>query len=251
LTTLSLFASLFLFGCGANTTTSPVQVPGREATTKGAILEAGAAALQAMPPIQQLNMYFDGLHFAADNMGQQMEAHHYCAQLNEEVFQCALFDGNGADAKLIGVEYIISERLFAQLPVQEKAFWHSHRYEVKSGQLIMPGIPTRIEREAMETLVSTYGKTWHAWHTDHGDQLPYGIPQLMMGFTADGQANPALIQARDQRFGVSTNAKAQDRQGIPLPPIQPGADAWKDGTTVQLSTTKASVRNVHQSRDAR
>jgi hypothetical protein len=47
------------------------------------------------------------------------------------------------------------------------------------------------------------------------------------------------------------NAKAQDRQGIPLPPIQPGADAWKDGTTVQLSTTKASVRNVHQSRDAR
>jgi Protein of unknown function (DUF1264) len=244
LTALSLFASLILMSCGAHTTVSPVQVPGREVTTKSAVLEAGAAALQAMPPIQQLNLYLDGFHFAADDMGHQMEAHHYCAQLNEEVHQCALYDGNGADAKLIGVEYIIGERLFSQLPSQEQPFWHSHRYEVKSGQLIMPGIPTRVEREAMEKLVSTYGKTWHAWHTDRGDQLPYGIPQLMMGFTADGQAHPALIQARDQRFGVSTDAKAQDRQGIAAPPVQPGADAWQDGTTVQLGTSEAPVRNL-------
>jgi hypothetical protein len=248
---LGLLVSLVLVSCGAKTTTSPVQAPGREVTTKSAVLEAGAAALQAMPPIQQLNLYLDGFHFAANDMGHQLEAHHYCAQLNEEVHQCALYDGNGTDAKLIGVEYIISERLFSPLPPQEKAFWHSHRYEVKSGQLIMPGIPTRIEREAMENLVSTYGKTWHAWHTDRGDQLPYGIPQLMMGFTADGQANPALIPARDQRFGVSTDAKAQDRQGIPSPPIQPGADAWKDGTTVQLGTTQVPVRNVSQGRTAR
>ena len=251
LTALCLLASLFLFGCGANTTTSPVQVPGRATTTKSAVLEAGAAALQSMPPLQQLNMYLDGLHFAADDMSHQIETHHYCAQLNEEVHQCALYDGNGAEAKLIGVEYIISERLFSQLPPQEKAFWHSHRYEVKSGQLIMPGIPTRIEREAMEKLVSTYGKTWHAWHTDRGDQLPYGIPQLMMGFTSDGQASPALLQARDQRFGVSTDAKVQDRQGIPSPTIQPGADAWENGSTVQLGTTKVPVRNLHGGREAR
>jgi hypothetical protein len=225
LTALSLFASLVLMSCGANTTPSPVQVPGREVTTKSAVLEAGAAALQAMPPIQQLNLYLDGFHFAADDMGHQMEAHHYCAQLNEEVHQCALYDGNGADAKLIGVEYIISERLFSQLPSQEKPFWHSHRYEVKSGQLIMPGIPTRVEREAMEKLVSTYGKTW--------------------------QANPTLIQACNQRFGVSTDAKAQDRQGIPAPPVQPGADAWQGGTTVQLGTREVPVRNVRQGRQTR
>jgi hypothetical protein len=97
----------------------------------------------------------------------------------------------------------------------------------------MPGFPTRIEREAMGKLVSTYGKTWHAWHTDRGNQLPYGIPQLMVGFTAGGKATPALIQARDQRFGVSTDAKAQDRQSIPSLPIHLGADAWKDGITVQ------------------
>jgi hypothetical protein len=237
-------ALLLLIGCGANTSPSRVTVPGAEITTKSTALEAGAAMLQAMPPIQQLNLYLDGFHFYADDMGHQIEAHHYCSMLNEEFHQCAIYDGNGSDAKLIGLEYIVSDRLFAQLPPEEKAFWHSHRYEVKSGQLIMPGIPTRVEREAMEKLVTTYGKTWHAWHTDRGDRLPYGIPQLMMGFTADGQANSALIQARDRSFDISTDAKAQDRQSIPMPNIQRGADAWQDGTTVQLGTQEMRVRNI-------
>ena len=93
-----------------------------------------------------------------------------------------------------------------------------------------------------------YGKTWHTWHTAQGDPLPYGIPHLMMGFTADGQANPSLIQDRDRRFGVSTDAKAQDRQGIPSPSIQPGADAWQDGTTVQVDTKQVPVRNLNPGR---
>lgn len=244
-------ALLVLIGCGANTSPSRVTVPGAEASAKSTALAAGAAMLQAMPPIQQLNLYLDGFHFYADDIGHQLEAHHYCSVLNEEFHQCAIYDGNGADAKLIGLEYIVSEHLFAQLPPEEKAFWHSHRYEVKSGQLIMPGIPTRVEHEAMEKLVTTYGKTWHAWHTDRGDRLPYGIPQLMMGFTADGQANSALIQTRDRRFDTSTDAKAQDRQSIPVPTIQRGADAWQDGTTVQLGTQEMRVRNIRGGRVAR
>ena len=35
--------------------------------------------------------------------------------------------GACAGARLIGVEYIISERLFKALPEEEKRFWHSHR----------------------------------------------------------------------------------------------------------------------------
>lgn len=29
-----------------------------------------------------------------------------------------------------------------------------------------------------------------------------GPPQLMMAFTADGQLNPALLEARDKRLGA-------------------------------------------------
>ncbi len=117
----------------------------------------------------------------------------------------------------MGVEYIISAKLFAGLPEREKALWHSHVHEVKSGQLIAPGIPEVAEHELMEKLIHTYGKTWHTWHTDLDKDLPRGMPQLMMGFTADGQASPAMIAARDARLGVSSEDKRKRRADIPQP----------------------------------
>lgn len=33
---------------------------------------------------------------------------HPCAALTEEVRQCVIYDGNGKQAKLMGIEYIIS-----------------------------------------------------------------------------------------------------------------------------------------------
>jgi hypothetical protein len=60
----------------------------------------------------------------------QVEAHHYCSHLNEEVRQCILYDSDSPNARLIGVEYIISRRLFEALPEEEKKYWHSHVYEV-------------------------------------------------------------------------------------------------------------------------
>src|SRR5688572_23182636 len=127
----------------------------------------------------------------------QMEAHHYCTHLNEDAIQCVIFDGNGGDAKLMGVEYIVSGTLFATLPTDEKRLWHSHVHEVRSGQLIAPGVPEVAEHELMEKLAGTYGKTWHTWHTDRDLELPLGIPMLMMGFTRDGQIDEQMVKERD------------------------------------------------------
>jgi hypothetical protein len=220
--------------CGDNTTESPVTAPGASTSVKVQVLEAGAAALQNKPPIEALNAYLDGFHFYNGKMDAQMEAHHYCSILNDDVIQCVIYDGNVRDAKIMGVEYIISAKLFAALPAPEKSMWHSHVHEVKSGQLVAPGIPQMAERELMEKLVHTYGKTWHTWHTDLDKELPLGVPQLMMGFTADGQADPAMIAERDRRFGIDSHDKRRDRQGIPEPSIDPGADGWQHGKTVQI-----------------
>jgi hypothetical protein len=135
----------------------------------------------------------------------------------------------------MGVEYIVSEKLFKTLPEAEKALWHSHVHEVKSGQLIAPGIPQVAENALMKMLIGTYGKTWHTWHTDIDRQLPMGAPQLMMGFTADGQADPAMVAARDQRFDVDSAQKKLARADIPPPAIAPGADSWRDGRIVQIA----------------
>lgn len=69
------------------------------------------------------------------DISKQVEAHHYCMHYNQDMRQCAIFDSPEADARLIGVEYIISEKLFDTLSDEEKKLWHSHEYEVKGGIL--------------------------------------------------------------------------------------------------------------------
>lgn len=230
-----LWVAVGLTGCAGGNTSSPVDAPGAAKSPTTATLEAGAGLMQNKPPLQALNTYLDGFHFYNGRMSGQMEAHHYCSALNEEVFQCAIFDANGSGAKLMGVEYIISKRLFEGLPASEKQLWHSHVHEVKSGQLIAPGIPQVAETRLMENLVGTYGKTWHTWHTEQGQALPYGVPQLMMGFTADGQADPQLVRERDRRMGVDSAAKQKARAGIEAPAVDPGADAWQKGRVWQIN----------------
>lgn len=229
-----VLAGTLLGGCAGHDTPSAVQAPGADKRMSTQVLEAGAALLQDRPPVEALNAYLDGFHFYNGRPHQQMEAHHYCAILNDEVIQCTIFDGNGRDAKLMGVEYIISARLFAGLPEAEKALWHSHVHEVKSGQLLAPGIPEAAEHALMEKLVGTYGKTWHTWHTDMHKGLPLGMPQLMMGFTAEGQVDPAMVGERDRRLGIDSSERRRSRADIPAPGVDPAADAWQRGQVIQI-----------------
>jgi hypothetical protein len=240
-TVAALFA---MTGCSReNNTASPVTPPGAAETAKTKTLEAGAVALQNKPPVEALNAYLDGFHFYNGKQNAQMEAHHYCSILNEDATQCVIYDGNVKEAKIMGVEYIVSAKLFATLAPEEKALWHSHVHEVKSGQLVAPGIPDLAEKELMKKLIGTYGKTWHTWHTDQQLALPLGVPQLMMGFTADGQADAAMVAARDKRFGIDSAARRKDREDIPAPAIDAGADAWQKGQVVQIADPTGALHS--------
>ena len=232
-----MITGILLSSCGGKNTESNVDVPGDEKTGKDKVLEAGAELLQDETPLKNFNAYLDGFHFYNGNINAQMEAHHYVHQLNEDVYQAIIFDGNDKDAKIMGVEYIITDKLFKTLSEEEKKLWHSHHYEVKSGTLIAPGIPERVERELMEKLVSTYGKTIHTWHTDQLSSLPLGSPMIMMGFTQDGQIHPKLLEERDKRFNISTADIKKKREDIPLPQIDPMANAWEKGHLRQFIIT--------------
>jgi hypothetical protein len=232
------FIAVLVSGCGGENTDSNVSPPGRDETARTKALEAGADLTQDTAPVRTLNAYLDGFHFYNGDIKGQMEAHHYCGHLNEEVVQCVIFDGNEKNAKIMGVEYIVSRALFEKLPPEEKYFWHSHVHEVRSGQLIAPGIPEVAEQEFMEKIAGTYGKTWHTWRTDQQKELPLGAPMLMMGFTQDGQANEQMVADRDKRFGTSSAEIRQKRADINYPPIDPDADAWQKGVVVQIQTTR-------------
>jgi hypothetical protein len=247
--TFLIVPAFFLFAsCGGGNTVSNVQSPGSDKTTKDKLLNAGADLLQSKSPLNKFNTYLDGFHFYNGNMNAQMEAHHYVNQLNEDLYQAIIFDGNGKDAKIMGVEYIVTPKLFKTLSEEEKKLWHSHRYEVKSGSLIAPGIPEVAEHELMEKLVSTYGKTIHTWHTDQERTLPIGAPMVMMGSTKDGQIKPEMLKARDERFKVSTAEKKKQRADIPMPSVDPMADAWVHGEIRQfvISNKADSAMHKHQ-----
>jgi hypothetical protein len=210
---------------------SPVRPAGRGRSAWRAVLEAGAAMLQDRPPLGDFDIYVAGLHCARDDPGMQMEAHHYCRQVNQDLLQCVLFDGNTRDANLIGIEYIVSERLFATLPDDEKASWHPHNYEILSGQLVAPGLPEIAERAFLKELVNSYGKTWHTWHTgrhdgEPGDALPLGPPMLMWSFNRDGEADEGLRQGFQEHMKVDEPGNRARRRGLAgLARPQHGVDA--------------------------
>ena len=218
--------------------------PGHPLSTRSHVLDTAADAVQAKRPIDAMSAYLNGFHFYADDMGRQIEANHFCTHLTEDFHQCVIYDSSLSNAKLIGIEYIVSERLFKTLPADEKRLWHSHHYEVKSGELIAPGVPELAEHAFMKDLATTYGKTWHTWQIDRDPGFPMGIPQLMMGFTADGQVAPSMLGDRDKRYGVSFQERRKNRDDIPMPDVDPGANSWQGGRGVQLRLEDVPIRNL-------
>lgn len=208
-------------------TTAPA--PGRRKRTGTFALELGSRLVQRRTPLDNFHLYLVGFHPMKDAPHEQVEAHHFCRVINEDLIQCIVFDGSGPDARLTGVEYIISAELYGDLPEEERALWHPHNYEILSGQLVAPGLPAPIEKQLMRRLLNSYGKAWHTWHTGPGgdaDRLPLGAACLAWSFNHDGEIDAHLLAARDARAGIDTGERRADRASLaPLAHAQPGEAA--------------------------
>jgi hypothetical protein len=163
-----------------------------------------------MAPVHELHAHFCGIHIAKNNPNFQLSAQHYCMSRSEEMHQCLLYDSTEQNAKLLGVEYIISNRLYRELPHDEKKYWHPHTYEVLSGGLIAPSMRPEDELTFMKALLTTWGKTWHTW-PDPCTPIPFGEPVLMWSLGRDEVADRNVIAARDQQFNVSADEIAKTR----------------------------------------
>jgi hypothetical protein len=211
----------------------PQVAPAGEAKApKTRALEAGAKVLQRNAPLAKFDVYLNGFHPMKDQPEQQVEAHHFCKQVNEDLAQCVLFDGNTSAANLNGIEYIISEKLFNTLPQEERRFWHPHNGEILSGQLVAPGIPDAAEHELMKKKMNSYGKTWHVWNTGAngkaGDSLPLGPAMLAWSFGRDGELLPTMLEERDTRMKIKTGEKRKKRADLgKLARPQSGVDDLK------------------------
>jgi hypothetical protein len=113
--------------------TTPAGAP---KATDTRVLESGAKILQGNAPLAGFDICLDGFHPMKDHPEMQVEAHRFCRQVNEDLAQCVLFDGNTRTANLNGIEYIISEKLYAMLPAGERQYWHPHNGEILRGLLV-------------------------------------------------------------------------------------------------------------------
>ncbi|KAL9105368.1 MAG: hypothetical protein Q9227_009456 [Pyrenula ochraceoflavens] len=222
---------------------SPSQAPLKP---KDHVLETGASMVQDFTPIKQICAHLNAFHVYADDPSRCVEANHYCTHLNEDVRQCLVYDSPEKGARLIGVEYLVTPKVFSTLPMEERKLWHSHVFEVKSGMLIMPQPSTSItpsaawntaETSEMHEIAPLYGKTYHLWQVDRGDVVPMGEPKLMASFTNEQTVEKVVgkptngelpseklcqTTGRDERFRIDIRQKRQLREGIEEAQIMQG-----------------------------
>lgn len=176
-------------------------------------------------PMTGPHVHFCGIHIAKNNPKFQITTQHYCAGHsstgNDDMFQCVLFDGTGPNAKLLGVEYVISDAAYRKLPDAEKKYWHNHTFEVLGGGLIAPGMSEADEKKFMGMILTTWGKAWHTW-PDPNTAVPTGEPLLIWSLTGDGQVDEKLVAARDKEFACDTAAirkRRGEQIGFEVPQI--------------------------------
>ncbi|KIO31930.1 hypothetical protein M407DRAFT_217209 [Tulasnella calospora MUT 4182] len=188
---------------------------GEPLTTKNFILDTGAAATPDFRPVKPNCAHLNAFHACAHESTRCVEANHFCSHLNEDVRQCILYDSPEPNARLIGIEYMIS-------PTEHK-LWHSHVYEINSGTFVMPKPTTmpealwqKAETAEMEDVITLYGKVYHLWRFDRGDKLPLGQPQLMTSSTFE-----RAVSERDAKFSTDHKQKQKEREYIQESEVHP------------------------------
>ena len=175
-------------------------------TCAGASAAAGPHK-EGESPVGGGHLHFCGIHMAKNNPKFQIITQHYCTAhtggSEGDVFQCVLFDSTSKNAKLLGVEYLISDEAYRKLPDSEKKYWHAHTYEVLGGGLIAPSMTEKDETAFMKVVINTWGKAWHTW-PDPSTAVPVGEPLLIWSLMGDGQADPAVVAKRDKEFKCDT-----------------------------------------------
>ena len=162
-------------------------LPFRLIPTARADGHSGKADPSVKAPIAEVMhcpLAFQGAHLLKEFPQVAQVAYHYCKPMNDELIaQCLLYDGTGPDARLIGVEYLVSVDVFRKMPAEEQAYWHDHKYEVDAGLLKSLTQTGDDEKATLAKVRTLYGKIFHTWST--GKTYPQGPARLFWAVTGE------------------------------------------------------------------
>ena len=154
--------------------------------TRSAHADHGAPNKDVKAPITEVlhcPLAFEGVHLMKDLPAHAQKAYHYCKSIDAQTAQCLLYDGTGPDAKLIGVEYLVSDAIYQTMPEDEKAYWHDHKHEVDAGLLKSLTQTGAEEKATLAAVRPLWGKIFHTW--THGKTYPRGPARVFWSVTGE------------------------------------------------------------------
>lgn len=178
----------------------PVALACAASAAGGAFYGAGglrprAAIAQAHPdapspgakaPIREVlhcPLAFAGVHLLKEMPEWSQVAYHFCKPVNADLNQCVLYDGTGPDARLIGIEYLVSDAVYRKMPAEEKVYWHDHKHEVDAGLLKSLTQTGDEEKATLAAVRPLWGKVYHTWAS--GRDYPRGPARLYWSVTGE------------------------------------------------------------------
>jgi hypothetical protein len=157
--------------------------PAHADDAKPAHAEAAAGPKAPIQEVLHCPLAFAGVHLLKELPENSRVAYHYCKEVNGDLNQCILYDGTGPDAKLIGVEYLVSDAVHQKMPADEKAFWHDHKYEVDGGYIKSLTQTGDEEKQTLAKVRTLWGKVYHTWAS--GSDYPRGPARLFWSVTGE------------------------------------------------------------------
>ena len=147
---------------------------------------------------------FEGTHLLKELEIAQV-AHHYCKPMGEDlVAQCLLYDGTGPNARLIGVEYLVSAEIYSKMPADEQVYWHDHKYEVDAGYIKSL---TQTGDEEKQTLAKAGRLAARSSHLVDRQDLSHGAGTVVLG----GDGGRAVCAGSQGWDGLGAGLCAEER----------------------------------------
>ena len=150
------------------TTSPPARADGstRAPISQGIRTKAPTAEKRHYP------LAFAGAHLRSNPPGYPQVTYHDCNPLNDHVYQSLIFDGPGPEARLIGVEYLVSDEVYRKMPAEERIYWHDHQYDGDADLLPSPTRSGADEEATLAKVRTLWGKVYHTWAS--GGDYPRG-----------------------------------------------------------------------------
>lgn len=135
-----------------------------------------AAAAGSAGPSAGYTLHIDADKHFGDTHPNEI-AHHWCKTISDDLTECQLYDGDGPHARLVGVETIVSAKMWKSFPSEEQAQWHYHKTELKKIHATLPGMSKAEAAKVVAAISPTYGKVYILWDP-MTNKNPIGQPQV-------------------------------------------------------------------------